>query len=337
MRRSLVAALMGFGLIAGACASGPSGPQTYTVGVDAESPEGENLQYSTYFPASLKVRPGDSVVFENRSTQAPHTISFGIQADRSNQPPVLLPDGSENPAVLMPCSVGDDPSPELTECPEGEPSAYAGEGYWNSGYLAPAPAPEGPKETTLTLDDSIEAGTYTYVCILHPPMTGVIEVVEEDGERETPEDVTEQADEQLVAIREQADAIADPDVGREGDTVTVAAGWSDGVTAVNRFLPAEVEVEAGTTVGWTAMSDFEPHTVSFGPDVQAGNPASASFAPSGVVSGRTYTGGASNSGIFVAEGGPFPAGPFELTFTRAGDYRYVCILHPGMEGTVKVT
>lgn len=336
MRKTLPAWVIGLVLVASACASGPSGPQTYEVEVDAPSPEGKNFQYSTYFPGALKVRPGDSVTFRNASTQAPHTVTFGVESDRSNQPPVLLPDGTESSVVQMPCVSDDEPTAELTECPDAELQPYDGSGFWNSGFIAPAPAPEGPKEVTLELAEDIEPGTYSYVCILHAPMSGTIEVVEEDGERDTPEEVAETASEQVRTAQRGANRIEDPEPESEGDTVGVAAGWSEGVIAVNRFAPSTVEVEAGTTVRWTASSDFEPHTVTFGPDAQAGNPESSSFAPSGVRSGSNYTGGAANSGIFGAEGGPFPAGPFELTFTRAGEYKYVCILHPGMEGTINV-
>lgn len=314
-----------------ACGTEVSGPQTYAVGVDAASPEGRNFQYSTFFPSTIKASAGDSIVFTNASSQAPHTITFGVDADRSNQPPVVLPNGEESPVVNQPCFDANGPTNKLTTCPTKDLPAYDGTGYWNSGFLVPAPAPEGPKEITLELAEEIETGQYRYLCVLHGPMAGVLEVVE-PGEREETDAVVETADEQLADVKAQADDIADPQPGAN----TVVAGWSEGVTAVNRFLPETLEVSAGTTVTWDALSDFEPHTVAFG-NYQAGAPAPGFSTPKGPKSGGSYTSGDANSGFFGKPGGPFPPGPFTLTFPNAGEYTYVCTLHPGMAGTVKVT
>lgn len=331
MRRYLAPSLAFLLLIGTACGQGVSGTQSYSVGVDAASPEGKNLQYSTFFPSTIKASPGDSIVFRNRSSQAPHTITFGVEQDRSNQPPVVLPNGTESPVVTEPCFAEGGATAKLTSCPSKTLPAYEGDGYWNSGFLVPAVAPEGPKETTLELADSIEPGQYRYLCVLHGPMVGVLEVVEE-GDREPTDAVTETADEQLVEVRADADEIRDPEV----DANTVAAGWSGGVTAVNRFLPETIEVKSGSTVTWDAFSDYEPHTVSFGPNFKAGVPGPGQV-PSGPKSGEAYTGGEASSGMFGKAGGPFPPGPYKLSFPRAGEYTYVCVLHPGMQGTVKVT
>jgi plastocyanin len=307
-----------------------SGAQTYTVGVDAASPAGKNFQYSTFFPGTIKASPGDSIAFQNASSQAPHTITFGVAADRSNQPPVVLPNGTESPVANQPCFAEAGATNKLTTCPTKELPAYDGSGYWNSGFLVPAVAPEGPKEITVELADSIEPGRYPYICILHGPMAGVLEVVEE-GDRVAPDNVVEAKDAAIADVQAQAEEIADPAPGAN----TVAAGWSDGVTAVNRFLPETIEVKAGSTVTWEAFSDFEPHTVSLGPDYRAGVPVTT--APVGPKSGAAYTAGALSSGIFGKPGGPFPPGPFKLSFPKAGSYSYVCVLHPEMVGTVKVT
>ena len=335
MRRILGGCVLGLLLVASGCASGPSGAQTYSVGVDAASPAGKNFQYSAFFPSTLKASPGDTIVFKNRSVQAPHTVSFGIDERRSNQPPVVLPTGGENAVVLEPCYTQDPPTNKLVECPSKKLPSFDGKGYWNSGFLLPAPAPAqaGPKEVTLKLADDITPGQYRYLCILHGPMVGVLNVLEEEGDRDEKDVVVETADEQLKSVRADANDIEDPDVGAG----KVAAGWGNDVTAVNRFGPQTIEVKAGQSVSWEAFSAYEPHTVSFGTQYRAGGEDPEQFAPQGLKSGSAYTKGDANSGIFGAKGGPFPPGPFTLTFPNPGEYAYVCVLHPGMQGLVRVT
>src|SRR5882724_9841955 len=69
-------------------AGAPTGPQSYSVVVDAASKLGvENLVYGSYFPDQLAARPGDTIVYDNRSSNDIHTITFGVNVDRSDSPP----------------------------------------------------------------------------------------------------------------------------------------------------------------------------------------------------------------------------------------------------------
>ena len=321
-------------LIASACSQGVSGAQTYRVGVDQASPEGKKFQFSAYYPGTVTVAPGDSVVFTNASTEAPHTISFGIAADRSNSPPPVVPQG-ENPVVFEPCYTEDAPTNEMVECPSQELPDYNGEGFWNSGALVPSTAPEGPKEVTVNLSDDIAEGTYTYVCILHGFMAGNIEVAAED-DRISVDEVTESGQEAADEALTDSEAIEEPEAERDGDTVTVSAGFGDRIVSVNRFSPATLDVDTGTTVQWVAKNPYEPHTVTFESPFE-GPADEGALAPAGVESGEDYEGGLASSGILGPEGGPFPSEPFALTFTKAGTYEYSCVLHPGQTGTVEVS
>jgi plastocyanin len=75
-------------------AAAVTGPQTYTVVADGPSTLGaENFVFGSYFPNSLKVRPGDTITFDNRSSNDIHTVSLGVKADRSDQPPLPSKDG----------------------------------------------------------------------------------------------------------------------------------------------------------------------------------------------------------------------------------------------------
>ena len=318
-------------LAAGACGkeAAAKGRQTYTVSVDAPSPEGKNIQFASFFPAALKVRPGDSIVFDNRSTQAPHTVSFGIKGDRSDQP--------ANPDVVTtPCYTSASPTATLAACPEkaaGTPPEYAGKGFWNSGFLVPSQAPSGPKKVTMRLSRSIAPGTYLYLCIIHRPMVATIAVVSNDEDRQTPEAVDDRARAEIANAKVAAGKISDPSGSGSSNVI---AGWGEGAIALNRFAPQQLDVKAGTKVSWFLRSNFEPHTVTFGSKWRSGDDDPAAFAPSGLASDARYKGGLANSGI-VRPTEDLTKPIFSLVFAKAGTYRYVCVLHPGMDGVVNVS
>jgi len=315
-------------------AAAERGPLTFTVVVDGPSPEGKNIQLSAYFPGLLKVHAGDTVVFDNKSTQAPHTISFGINSARSNSPAPLTKMATFNPAVFGPCVTAADPTPDLEACPE-PPAAqlppYTGKGYWNSGALAPAVAPAGAKQVSVKFDESVAPGSYTYACILHALMGGSITVVSAEDSRDTPEAAATSGAKAAADAAAAAAAIPDPAVPAPGNVV---AGWSSSLAAINRFFPGVAEIKAGDTVTWKGTSDYEPHTITFEPPFT--NPEDPrAVPPAGTRTGGNYTAGFTNSGFIGPK--PFPTDTFSLRFPKAGNYDYVCVLHPGMAGTVKVT
>jgi plastocyanin len=72
------------------------------------------------------------------------------------------------------------------------------------------------------------------------------------------------------------------------------------------FAPGDLSVSLGTTVTWTNGQDGVPHTT-------------------------TSTDGVWDSGSLSA------SDAFGVTFDRAGDFGYVCTIHPSMHGTVHVS
>jgi amicyanin len=90
-----------------------------------------------------------------------------------------------------------------------------------------------------------------------------------------------------------------------------AAGAPVATTAVAienfAFSPATITVQVGTTVTWT-NKDSDPHTVT------------------------AKSGGAALDSPTLNQGDSY-----QYTFTKAGQYTYLCTIHPFMLGTVMVT
>lgn len=318
----------------------PTGPQNYTVIVDGPSTLGaENYVLANYFPETLSVRPGDTVTFDNRSSNDIHTVTFGVKSDRSDQPAVVTKAGQENPAVFGPCFTTDPPKPEMTSCPKptaGTPE-FDGKGYWNSGVILPTPLPPeaGPKTVAVKLAADIAPGSYVVSCVLHPPMESTLKVVASDNERQAPAQVASTADKELGEAKAAAAGLKPPAPVTTADGTTVAASWGDTAAVVNRFDPLEVSVKVGQTVTWKSFTTWMPHTVSFESPFATPSEPNA-LLPAGVKSGGNFPGGVSHSGVF----GPkpyYPVETFSLKFTKGGRYSYICLLHPGMGGAVVVS
>ena len=94
------------------------------------------------------------------------------------------------------------------------------------------------------------------------------------------------------------------DAAAGGDS---AAGGSASVTIKdNAFSPADLSVPAGSTVTWTS-NDSVPHTVTFDYDAVTDSDE--------LNEGDTH----------------------EVTFDKAGEYSYVCAIHPDMKAKVSVS
>jgi plastocyanin len=343
-------------LVAGSCSSGSgakaadklaataatapavTGAQSYTVVVDGPSTLGaENYVYGAFFPKTVSVRPGDTVVFENRSSNDIHTATFGVKGDRSDSPALVTKAGQPNPAVFGPCFTTQPAGPDVVSCAKSAtPPEFTGQGFWNSGQiLFPAAPPEaGPKTATVKIGAGVAPGAYTITCLLHPFMQSTLHVVGSDAERLAPAQVAAAADKELGEARTQATGIAVPPAVPSANGATVTASWGNQLIAVNRFSPETASIKVGQTVTWTDGSPYMPHTISFNPPFKSPDEPNA-FLPTGAKSGSQFAGGVAHSGMIGPK--PFlPVNGFSLTFSKAGTYPYLCLLHPGMAGTVQV-
>ena len=125
---------------------------------------GGGKQYAAYmrfFPQTITVNQGATVVFENDGTSEPHTVT------------IVPPGGTEPPPPVL---IGATPDPNNSGVDGTIPNAVgcgaAGSTCFNSGFIAPANQdqqglPQTPTGVTRALVTFNTAGVYSYYCILH--------------------------------------------------------------------------------------------------------------------------------------------------------------------------
>lgn len=128
------------------------------------------------------------------------------------------------------------------------------------------------------------AGTFPYLCAIHPDMTGTVTVLGAGGATPPPPSPT---------------PVPTP-------TPPQPSAAPNGVTILDfAFRPSSLSVTAGTRVTWT-NADVALHTVTAD---------DGSFDSANIAKGGTYA----------------------RTFSVPGTFRYTCVLHPEMTGTVLVS
>src|SRR4051812_12632432 len=111
-----------------------------------------------------------------------------------------------------------------------------------------------------------------------------------------------------------------------GNRYTAYVGNGARGIAVSQFMPSALVITEGDTINWTNPYP-EPHTVSF----TAGKPAPTdTMAPLGDKNPKFDGTQQFNSG-FLRRGNAF-----EVTFTRAGAYQLLCLIHAGQVVDVTV-
>jgi len=116
--------------------------------------------------------------------------------------------------------------------------------------------------------------------------------------------------------------------------VHAQAGGGEAGIAVNVFSPATIAVTVGDTVTWTNPYT-EPHSVAFEAGADVVEDAEAPFNPEVA---QSFDGTETFSSGLFASAGMFAGGgdSFSVTFETAGQYTFLCTIHPGMEVTVTV-
>ncbi len=331
-RLALLSLLLGLALLS--CGKGP-GPLTFSL----IAGHGEQtVAVEDFMPQSITIRAGDTMTWTVKSEE-PHTVTFLSGAEK---PPEAIPD-PENPQQLL-------GNPQVFFPVGGK--TYSGSGYFNSGFLL------GAQSYSLAFD---KEGDYEYICILHPSMKGSV-TVKKAGVRVavSQAEIDKQMEMEMMLHEEDAkkaraaNLAPQKALGPGGATewkVKAGIEAKSGHTVIDlmEFLPDKLTIKEGDTVVFEVMHGA-PHTVSFmagekpldfmlqepqpqGPPKLVMNPKA--LIPAAV--GRPYDGaGFWNSGALNL--GPQAPKVVSVTFSRAGTYTYLCILHAnqGMEGTIVV-
>ena len=284
--------------------------------------------------------------------------------DEETVPPI-------NQTIAQPCLIEQGTPPQDgVPCSTQELGPFDGtEAYYSSGFLGFETEEENIFE--LNLSDTIAPGIYNFYCAVHGSFqSGTMEVVPADQPIATPTEVNQQTRQELNEVIEPFRQVYDN--ASEGQIVfggePLAGNFSglidervDG--SLNEFVPKVIEARVGDPVTWLI---FGGHSISFdvpeyfpiyeeledgtvrqnegiyppaggAPEVPEANsppgPPVADPKPL-IIDGGTWDGSAFwSSGVLYNE----PYVQYTLRFSNPGTYRYACLIHPPMVGTVTVT
>jgi plastocyanin len=300
---------------------------TWQVKIGGESAD-HALQAQGFFPTTLTVNEGDTVNW-TMNADFFHTVTF-LSGNPAPQEPI--PSGEGNLLMLN----------ARSQFPVGEPN-YDGTAFVGSGLFT-------AKGSTFKLTFT-KAGTFGYVCLLHPGMAAQV-VVQPAGSAVpmTQEQVDAQGNAEMFAklsIANQFLQDAKPTSKANSDgttTYTVPNGVGGNQASVVRFLPVELRIKPGDSVSFPVNDPHEIHTATFydpagtvplfvAPLPQSNGPPKL-IIPHGLPEGSTTV---DSAGLF-GSGILGPGQTYTFTFPKAGEYSYVCVIHApqGMFGKIIV-
>jgi len=256
-----------------------------------------------------------------------------------------------------------------TKAEQKQPAFDGNNSFYSSGIIPY----EGPSGNTfrIPLAKNIKPGKYEFFCAVHGPQQSVVIDVRPNNEKiPSAAQETSEAQKQIGEhVRPLDKLFAEASRGKitidqGGGQKTTLDGPFAGVAtpaeqhaAIADMLPKVWTVKAGAPVTWKMMGG--QHTISFGvppyfPPVEflkdgtvrlnpkltppaGGAPKPPEQSGNGgimKVDGGTYSGTGFWSSGFI---GTDPYLEYTLRVSKPGRYRYACLLHPGMVGTLVVT
>jgi plastocyanin len=311
---------------------------------------GQTTTANAFFPSKLTVNVGDSVSFVPAGFHSVDLPKKGKGAETLIVPTGQKVAGAADAAGAPFWFNGQDGlslNPTFAAVSAyGKKFTYTGAKQVESGL----PANEKAKPMTVKFT---KAGTFKVYCDLHPGMAATVTVAKKGAKIPT-------AKQDAAAIKKQADAAVkaakDLDKTNPGaNTVDLGVSAKGGVEYFG-MAPSTLTVPAGTVVKFQmTKKSYDAHTATFGPG-NIEDPASylggiaASFEspaidpkgtyPSDVtpvaISPTLHGNGFWNSGVLdAASASPLPESS-SVTFSTPGSYKFYCLIHPFMVGTVVV-
>jgi plastocyanin len=194
-----------------------------------------------------------------------------------------------------------------------------------------------------------KTGSFKFYCDVHPGMVGTIVVKPKSATIPTAKQDTAATNAQVTADVKAAKAL--PKTKLPANTVSLGEAGPGGLELFAMF-PATLTVNAGTTVTFQmSKKSFETHTATFGPESYLAPLASsfrgaisptAAFPSDPPVQPITLTptshgNGFANTGALDTDAASkqVPSSS-QIDFTTPGTYRFECLIHPFMVGTVVV-
>jgi plastocyanin len=303
--------------------------------------------------------------------EPPPEVAEAAQAFEQSLPPMMDFENEQGIRAAQngaqPCYLdqGEPPKDLQTPCPKRpQPDFNGRQSYYNSGFI-PYEGDKG-NEFTVRLADEIQPGSYSYYCNYHgPTMWGEIVVRPPGSEVPSRTDVDRQGRAEIQKITEplrQAFEEAEkgekpPQIPPEARSAKLAGTIpkEDFGGFVSEFLPRTVKAKVNEKVTWAFLGG---HTVSFDvpkyfpqitvakdgtirPNPQAYEPERSPRPPEEEEGGEQRAPPQIDAGRwdgkgFISSGVLFES-LWSITFTKPGTYKYACVVHPRMVGTVEVT
>ncbi len=311
-----------------------------------------------FFPSEVTIRVGQSLTWQFRGF---HTVTF---SGATQSPPFIVPQaGSVQPALNDAAGspfwwVGK--APRLLIDPsalvgQADPTISSNLDVRGSGLLRVLSATPAKPAAPYTLT-FMKPGVYHYLCTVHQGMRGTVRVLAR-AQPANPVAVARHGANQLAAVLRELKGL-DKQTPPDSQTVLVGAGARSGAEIAS-FYPSSLTVKTGDVVTFTNNDPTDIHTVTFGPEPYTlaiennlfqpeGNPPTPFANPLFVLSsepppvspvpydGTNHGNGYINSGTLFPQQAPTGPHQYLVKFTKPGTYRYECVIHPNMDGTIVV-